>query len=204
VPIVQGPLRGKRWITGSSTHGCWLGTYELDTQQVLAQIVRPGMICYDCGANAGYFTLLMSVLTGPSGKVLAFEPDPSNVRHLDEHLRVNRIENAVVYPIALSNSDGITRFEGNGSMGHISAEGELSVKCRRLDSLQLPPPDVMKIDVEGAEADLLDGADELLRSYRPTLLISMHMPIHLIVDRLALFGYQVAWLSCGGLFECHR
>src|SRR5579864_334767 len=53
VPILQGPLRGRRWIVGSSTHGCWLGSYENGEQKILQASIRPGSVVYDIGANVG-------------------------------------------------------------------------------------------------------------------------------------------------------
>lgn len=70
LPVLQGKLKGKKWIKGSSINGCWLGTYEFDKQQLFQDYVKPGMVIYDVGANAGFYTLLSSVLTGNSGKVL--------------------------------------------------------------------------------------------------------------------------------------
>src|SRR6266568_1109680 len=58
VPVLQGRLRGARWIVGSSTHGCWLGTYESPKQHAFAAALRPGDLVVDAGANAGFYTLL--------------------------------------------------------------------------------------------------------------------------------------------------
>ncbi len=74
--VVQGPLRGKRWIAGSSNHGCWLGSYELAKQRKVIELVRPGMVCWDVGAHVGFYTLLFAELVGPLGRVFAFEPLP--------------------------------------------------------------------------------------------------------------------------------
>ncbi len=64
VRILQGPLRGKRWIAGSSNHGCWLGSYEAAKQRKIIEFVRPGMVCWDVGANVGFYTLLFAELVG--------------------------------------------------------------------------------------------------------------------------------------------
>jgi len=78
VPILQGPLRGKKWIVGSQRHAFWLGGYEPHLQRLIAREVKPGEIFYDVGANVGFYSLLASVLVGP-GKVFAFEQLPANV-----------------------------------------------------------------------------------------------------------------------------
>lgn len=61
VPIIQGKLRGNRWVT----HGCWLGNYEYEKQRLLRNSVRPGSVCFDIGAHVGFYTLLMSRVVGP-------------------------------------------------------------------------------------------------------------------------------------------
>src|ERR671919_200683 len=76
VPILQGALRGKKWVVGSSTHGCWLGSYEYAMRHLFERTVERGDIVYDVGAHVGFYTLLASVLVGPTGRVLAFEPLP--------------------------------------------------------------------------------------------------------------------------------
>src|SRR6267143_3626666 len=58
VPVLQGELRGTRWIVGSSTHGCWLGTYEHENQRLFASLVLASGLVYDLGANVGFYTLL--------------------------------------------------------------------------------------------------------------------------------------------------
>src|SRR5688500_4616739 len=108
--VLSGPLRGRRWIAGAATHGCWLGTYERFVQRIFVEHVRPGGVVYDVGANAGFFTLLSSKLAGPSGAVYAFEPMERNLRYIREHLRLNRTENVHVVPMAVSDRIGSVRF----------------------------------------------------------------------------------------------
>src|SRR4051794_37935389 len=94
--IRRGPARGMKWIAGSSIHGCWLGTYELEKQQVLERFVRPGMTVYDIGANAGFYTLFFSSLVGDTGRVFAFEPCPYAARFLIDHVQMNGLSNVRV------------------------------------------------------------------------------------------------------------
>ncbi len=60
VPVIQGPLKNMRWIVEAGTHGCWLGTYEWEKAQRFAQEIRPGMVVFDIGAHAGFYSLLAS------------------------------------------------------------------------------------------------------------------------------------------------
>jgi len=169
LPILQGALKGKKWIKGSSINGCWLGTYEFDKQLLFQKYVKPGMVIYDVGANAGFYTLLSSVLTGKTGKVFAFEPVPSNIFYIKRHIELNLLDNTTVIKKAVS--DKITKLKftlsSNPSMGHISEEGEIEVETISLDEFVKQgnsPPDLIKMDIEGAEFDALSGAKEILKT----------------------------------------
>jgi hypothetical protein len=59
VRVLQGPARGMKWVVGSGTHGCWLGSYEYSKQRLLRRLIRPGDVVYDVGANVGFYTLLL-------------------------------------------------------------------------------------------------------------------------------------------------
>lgn len=111
VRILQGPLRGKRWVAGSSNHGCWLGSYEAAKQKRIFEVVRPGMVCWDVGAHVGFYTLLLAELVGPDGRVFAFEPLPGNLELLRRHVEMNGYRNVRVVPAALGDFDGEGEFE---------------------------------------------------------------------------------------------
>jgi FkbM family methyltransferase len=180
MPILQGKLRGKRWIAGAHTHGCWLGTYEIEKQKLFTQTVESGATVYDIGANVGFYTLLSSVIVGLQGHVYAFEPLPRNVCFLREHIRLNGIANATVVEAAVSDRSGETDFDDStgSATGHIKPSGGLRVKMVKLDEFiadnSLPSPDCMKIDVEGDEMLVLTGAKSLLSGRQPTLFLSTH------------------------------
>lgn len=184
LPVLQGPGRGLRWIVGSATHGCWLGSYEAEPTARFAESLEPGGVFYDIGAHVGWYTLIGSRIVGPEGTVIAFEPLAENLRHLRRHLTLNDVNNVDVRPVAVTDSNGQVPFRrGRGSFqGRISEEGRSHVMVDgvRLDSLfrrgEIPPPDLMKIDVEGAEVSVLRGSEELLRSTRPIVLLSTHGP----------------------------
>lgn len=196
IPVLSGPLKGTWWILRSGVLTYWRGVYEPELAGQIQRIVKPGMTCYDCGANAGYFTLLFSKLVGPSGHVFSFEPVPANAHHIRRHLSLNGCTNVTVIEVALGDTNGKVNFASGGAVGRISTEGEIEVDCRRIDSIGLPAPDVMKIDVEGAEERLVDGAEETIRRHRPTIFMSLHVPIpsaRLLAGRLKSIGYTVTF-----------
>jgi FkbM family methyltransferase len=204
VRVVQGPLRGKRWIAGSFNHGCWLGSYELAKQRKVLELVRPGMVCWDVGAHVGFYTLLFAELVGPLGKVCAFEPLPLNVDLLRRHVEMNGYGNVRIFPCALADFDGEASFDPgpNPSMGSIAASGSLRVPCARADSLlaggEVEAPDVIKIDVEGAEAALLRGASRTLERH-PVILVATHdaQAHRECLDLLTAAGYGLVSLHGG-------
>ena len=207
LPILQGRLRGRRWIVGSSNHGCWLGSYEYAKRVLFERWVRRGSVGFDIGANVGFYTLLASVLVGDRGRVMAFEPVPRNLRYLRAHLQMNQLANVTVLEAAVSDAEGECRFdEGAGnSVGHISAEGRLRVKVVTIDSLvsrgELPPPTHMKIDVEGAEVGVLCGATATLAAHRPTLFLASHgKDLHRqCCDLLRAQGYHLEPIAAASL-----
>ena len=97
LPILQGRLRGKKWIVGAGEHGYWLGSYELNKRQAFEREVKPGAVVFDIGANVGFFSLLAAVLAGRKGKVYAFEPLPRNVSFLRKHAALNQLDTIEVF-----------------------------------------------------------------------------------------------------------
>ena len=209
LPILQGRLRGQRWIVGSAEHGCWLGSYEYAKRVVIERVVMPGNVVFDVGANVGYYTLLASLLVGRAGKVFAFEPVRKNLAYLERHLRINGVSNVTVIDKAVSDRDGYVSFvDGpSASMGHFAETGGYQVPTVAIDSLvergELPLPDFMKIDVEGAELLVLRGAKRTIEQARPV--------IALATDRLALHrhccdflrgvGYELTPIGSASLDE---
>lgn len=128
------------------------------------------MTCFDIGANVGYYTLLFSVLTGQTGKVFAFEPLPTNVELLCQHVRINRCGNAQIFDLALTDLEREASFAEHESsgIGHLDASGNLKVLCATLDGLfrenEILMPDVLKLDVEGAELVVIKGACRILET----------------------------------------
>lgn len=181
VTVRTGLNRGMKWIVGSSIHGCWLGHYEQQKQELVRRIIKHGMNVLDVGANAGFYTLMFSRLVGKSGHVWAFEPLAENANNLLSHIRLNDVINATVVQAAVSDKAGLVGFDvaSSNSMGAISDKrGDYMVPTVTLDDLigigLVPVPDLIKLDVEGAESLVLSGAHSMLLQRRTVLLIALH------------------------------
>lgn len=180
VRVRSGLNRGMRWIVGAGTHGCWLGTYEAAKQDCLARFVKPGMKVLDIGANAGFYTLAFSRLVGDDGHVWAVEPYAGNAAHLLAHIRHNRLHNVTVVQAAVGDREGVTGFHigSNNCVGHLNDVSSYKVPVVSLDRLvadgTLPVPDLIKMDIEGAESAALEGARRLLAEKKAMFFIALH------------------------------
>jgi FkbM family methyltransferase len=153
----------------------WLqGERFVEERRLLKLLVRPGMTVVDVGANIGYYALMFASCLSGDGKILCLEPEPANLVELTANVSENALEKIVtILPVAAGGVDGTTRFEP-GLNAHASDNGSLEVRVRRLDSLELPGVDFIKIDVEGYEGLVLDGARELIRRHHPTVFLELH------------------------------
>ncbi|MBG0784661.1 MAG: FkbM family methyltransferase [Anaerolineaceae bacterium] len=179
--IMQGRLKGWKWIVGSGEHGYWLGWYEISKRQAFETAIPEGAVVYDIGANVGYYSLMAAVVSGPKGHVYAFEPLPRNVDYLRKHVTLNKMTDRItVFDVAVSDKTGEAAFDlgASTSMGHLAETGGIKVKQVRLDDMvasgEIKAPDYMKVDVEGAEYDVLNGARALLAQYKPVIFLDTH------------------------------
>lgn len=185
LPILSGSIRGKKWIMGSSPYEMLLGFYELEVQQIFEKLIKTGSVLYDIGSHVGFFAILGSKLVGREGKVIAFEPVPQHLYFLKEHIRLNQCHNVIVMDVAVSSASGeaTMRFIEYDMWGsYLSAgfhpEGNLKIKTVSLDdivfSYRIPPPDIIKIDIEGAEILALQGGIRTINEFKPTIILSTH------------------------------
>ena len=212
VPILQGRLRGKKWIISSSNIECALGSYEYEKRILFEKNVSKSSVVYDIGAHVGFYTLLASDLVGKNGKVIAFEPVPQNLKYLKKHLEINRCTNVIVIEAAVSDKSGISFFdEGpNSSVGHLSEDNSsLTVETVSIDELimrgEIPPPNYVKIDIEGAELLALKGAKSTFRTYSPNIFLATHSHrvhnVHIdCINYLASLGYKLKPLQGNDLY----
>ena len=162
----------------------WLGTHEELVQDAMAAQVGAGFTVYDVGAHVGFFTLLASRLAGADGRVIAFEPRPDNVERLRRNIEANGARNVEVVAAAASDCDGTAAFVMHESTleGRLAAATErstASVPTATIDALVcdgMRPPDLVKMDVEGAEGAVIRGAARTIDAHRPALLIEVHSP----------------------------
>jgi len=153
----------------------------------VAESVRQGDVCYDIGAHRGFFSGVFA-LAG-AGRVIAFEPFPENCTQLQCVFAQNPDLPLTLEQTAIGKEDGIVEFNvmPDSSMGKLASSsfqsdiesaGVLKVSVRSLDSLisdgKYPAPQIIKIDVEGAEVDLLEGARNILLTKKPLLFIEAH------------------------------
>jgi FkbM family methyltransferase len=204
LPILAGPLRGKMWSPASRGKllRIFLGTYEPDLTQHLVGRVKEGDVVFDVGANVGYYTLLCSVLTGARGRVVSFEPAPDVAWFCRKHVRINRLQNALVLQTAIGDAEGVVTFETrNGSgRGRVSETGDIQAPVRRIDDVAAELnllPNYIKIDVEGYGYQVLCGAKTIIRRARPEIILSTHgqRERQLTTELMSEMGYTVS--RCG-------
>jgi FkbM family methyltransferase len=112
--------------------------------------------------------------------VYAFEPAPRNLSYLQQLVDLHQLRNVALVGAAVSDSSGYAAFDGgtNPVSGRLAETGSMRVRCIQLDeevqSGRLPPPDFLKIDVEGAELKLLNGARSTLARYKPEIVLDTH------------------------------
>jgi FkbM family methyltransferase len=183
------------------------GDHEPWIQELLKSELRPGDCFYDVGAHTGFFCLIASRFIGPSGKIVAFEPDPENAAALKANLAKNGITQVTVEEAAVWSSAGHVTFQrapsiSSRTQGHITSAADpqltsISVPAVQLDGVVFsqgyPVPHLIKMDVEGGEWGALQGAHRLLQEAKPKLLCEVHDPPDMsrIGAYLEQFGYAV-------------
>ena len=147
-------------------------------------LASPGSTVVDVGANIGYNTLYAARRVGPAGRVIAVEPSPDNLAVAAHNVGAARLSNVVIRPVAAGRSSGHRDFYVRGDTSAVNSffptscyaevTGVLKVPVERLDDLVDGDADLVKIDVEGAELDVLEGMERLLQSPRLALIVEWH------------------------------
>lgn len=179
------------------------GTLEPGVQEALRRSVQPRSVVYDIGANIGFFSLLAARLAGPGGRVEAFEPVMRSATFAAANAALNGLgRTVVVHPVAVGEAGGIGELlvTRERSWSHLADRGWHSQTVTRaavavvaLDELvearSIPPPDVIKIDVEGSEAAVLRGLTRTLSARPATVIVELHETNGEVVALLDELGY---------------
>ena len=189
--ITKGYLKGYLW-TAKRDYEYFLGNYE--NPQTLKKLIswcKKDAVFYDIGANVGYHAFVANLFI-TDGRIYSFEPMPANISLFNEHLKLNKERmpnhNISLLTFAISDQEKEVHFSNNematdgntyisSSQVYMQVDKKLTVQCFSIDNLiekAYEPPTILKIDVEGAELDVLKGAVNTLTIYKPNILLATH------------------------------
>jgi FkbM family methyltransferase len=180
------------------------GTHEVQVQEALRRSVERGDVVWDVGANIGVFSLLAARAVGPSGRVVALEPDARCAAAVGDNATRNGIDWIEVHQVAAAARTGETELivVRDSLWSRLASVGghELEVARRvvpgyALDDLPAAPPTLVKIDVEGAELEVLAGMRRLLAEVQPVIVCEMHGKNEAFCDAMDAAGYDVVNLN---------
>lgn len=179
------------------------GEFSEGETELFAWCIRPGMLVLDVGANIGAHTLWLARAVGPTGAVIAFEPQRLVFQTLCANVALNSLTNVHCLQRALGPERGAitvptldpTRPQNFGGLsieGHQTGE---QVDLARLDDMGLPRCDFIKLDVEGMEQGVLEGARETIAKYRPLLYVENDRKDRsdALIRCIAALGYDLWW-----------
>ncbi|WP_440772220.1 FkbM family methyltransferase [Natronorubrum sp. DTA28] len=186
-------LLARRNRTPAGTFRCYEPLNRHGSDAMLAELAAccgPSDVVYDIGANVGIYALALT--SGALGRrVVAFEPSPATVERLRRNVRANGLEGRIDVlacgvgddsgerPFYVSTSPELSAFDRASTIRWAATVADVrSVPIRRLDDIvledDLPPPDHLKLDVEGAAPAVLRGARATLERHRPTVFVEIH------------------------------
>ena len=195
--------------------GARISSYEHEEQQAVQRILahmQPTSV-WDVGANIGIWSLFFTTLCPSSAEIRCFEPDPKNLEFLRMNMLRNNIGNWLIRAVALSSREGVGTFYSDpvsGATGSLELEsdfvgkhfnavrGAYLVDLATIDSeiaSGATPPEFMKIDVEGHELEVLEGAKETLRRYRPILIFETTQNHSQVAKFLRTLDYDLVNLN---------
>jgi len=176
----------------------YLGAYEKQDLDELTSIMPVGGVFLDVGANIGIYTLAMARAAGSSGSVHSFEPNPASFERLRHHVLQNGLANVRLNQLAVGSGEGRAKLnaptkENSGAASLLSTNMPARFEARPIDvqvisldaycrRLTFGRVDVIKIDCQGYELQVLEGASNVLQTFRPRLLLE----------------YDVDWLVAAG------
>lgn len=154
--------------------------YEPHFYELTKNIIKPGQVCVDCGANLGYHTVCMAKQVGPSGRVYSFEPLRVIYQQLNGNVFLNDLRNVFCINAALGNArktiqmDGVNFDAAGVNIGgtKVGGGGD-TAEMVKLDDIIGENVNFMKLDVQGSEVLLLEGAQQLIQRSRPVMFIEV-------------------------------
>jgi FkbM family methyltransferase len=199
------------------------GYSEPETAQFIKDFLKPGMVVWDVGAHIGEYTLLAAQSIGETGHVEAFEPSPRSRNYLNQNVRLNSLSNVTVHRDAVSSQSGRAELiiDPEPSMCRLrgkehenETDNTVSVDTTTLDAFRdrhTRMPNLVKVDIEGAEELALEGAVSLLDlpseiapvwvvEYAPENCQRFGYSATQIVSTFSTRGYQTYWISDTGKF----
>lgn len=203
--IKYGVGAGLKFNAKGGFAGYLLGTSEPLEQETLARLLKPGDVFYDIGANVGFYSTIAARIVGSEGRVYAFEPSHTSAASVRKNAALNGFTDVEVIEAAVGERSGRARFiEGRlpaNSNIVPSENGEVTVISvdEYIDSADARAPDLVMIDVEGAEIDVLRGMLRTIREYHPIIMCEIHWILdefyHFRDTELIPLGYEVTTLT---------
>lgn len=186
--VDAGPAKGITFkVRMPEDKGIWTGTYEIDFATRVAAHVKPACVAFDIGSWHGFFAGIMAA--NGAREVHVFEPLPQNAERIRELVALNPSKSITLHACAVGDRDtdmdllvmpetSMAKLEASTFQAGQTSGTKVRVKLRSIDSVissgEAPPPSLMKIDVEGAEVMVLEGACDTIRRHRPVIFAEVH------------------------------
>lgn len=180
------------------------GEFSVMEMELFKHVCGAGDVVIEAGANIGSHTVGLARLVGSEGRVLAFEPQRLVYQTLCANVALNSLTNVDCYWAALGSQEGLITVPGVdphqyanfGGLSLVGAQRGMQVSCFTLDRfVALPRVTLIKIDVEGMEAEVLRGAERILTKFKPLLYIENDRleSSEALIRLIAGFGYRLYW-----------
>lgn len=195
------------------------GIYEPIETKLIQNLVKPGDVVIDVGANIGYFTLQFARLVGKDGHVIAFEPEIGSFGLLEKNIRTNKYKNVEVHQLAVSDKNGeLNLYVDNlGNLDHqifnsTKYRSVQTVRCIALDEFleNQKRIDLIKMDIQGAEGKAINGMRTIFISHPELILLTEYWPLGFelsgsnqsdFFDLLEQYGYEIYDIQSKSLFQ---
>ena len=179
------------------------GQYAEDEAELYQKLLKPGQIAVEAGANIGALTLVMAQAVGPKGAVVAAEPQRIVFQMLCANVALNGLKNVQAIPCGFGAEAGTMRvpprdYDREDNFGAVSLQAEgpgEPASVMPIDSLGLPQCHLIKVDVEGMEQEVLNGARKTIERYRPAVYVENNKRDQspALISLLHGLGYRLWW-----------